>query len=153
MSRFLLLVLAWACACHAAPPARFHYLSTQAWRAAHPLPEPGTLASEVWPAPGSDCRVLAIRGDVPLHLHADREEWVYFLDGSGTIWVGPEGAGFVPAGAMTAYPAGYGDLFLLPRGTAHRFSGAATVVSIFAPAMPDPPDRVFPAEGLGAPGR
>lgn len=131
-----------AAACGGAPSAEFHYLNSNAWRHDHPQGEPGTQASAVWHAPDSDGRLLSVRGEVPTHYHDGREEWVYILEGSGTFWVGPAGAGFVAAADMVDYPIQGGDWFLIPRRTAHGFAGAATVLSIYSPPMPEPADRV-----------
>lgn len=141
-----LLLLPLASACAGAPPAEFHYANTEAWRQDHPQGTPGTQSSEVWEAPDSDGRLLAVRGEIKTHLHDGREEWIYILDGTGSLWVGPAGAGFVPAERMAPYPLARGDWFLVPRGTAHRFQGAATLLSIYSPGMPEEPDRVFAPE-------
>ncbi|TAH34451.1 MAG: cupin domain-containing protein [Planctomycetota bacterium] len=141
MKRLFLLPFL-AAACQSAPPAEFHYVNTEAWRQAHPQGTPGMQSSEAWPAPASDGRLLVVRGEVRLHYHAGREEWLYVLDGSGTFQVGPAAAEFVPPEQMTSYPVARGDLFLIPRRTAHSFRGAATLLVVYSPGMPEEPDRV-----------
>jgi mannose-6-phosphate isomerase-like protein (cupin superfamily) len=47
-------------------------------------------------------------GPVPKHLHADANEIQYYLEGTGTIWLGDK-----------EVKVGPGDLVIIPKGTVH----------------------------------
>jgi len=47
-------------------------------------------------------------GNVPKHLHADANEIQYYLEGTGTIWLGDKEIKVRP-----------GDLVIIPKGTVH----------------------------------
>jgi len=47
-------------------------------------------------------------GNVPKHLHADANEIQYYLEGTGTIWLGDKEIKVKP-----------GDLVIIPKGTVH----------------------------------
>lgn len=143
-SALLLLALG---ACQAGgPPAEFRYLNQAAWTDAHPRGEEAG-ESEVWTSPAADLRLWALPEGVGLHLHRGREEWLTVVEGAGRLLVGPAGAGFVPAGELQAYPLAAGDVFLLPRGTAHALVGSMTIQVLFSPPQPADFDVVFPPAG------
>ena len=121
-------------ACSAGPEAQFHYASTAAWIADHP-PVAGNAASDFWRAPGSAGRMLTLNLDEDLHLHAGREQWLFILSGRGNLFVGPAGAGFPDSQDMVRYPLAPGDVFLIPRSTAHSFHGKASVYLINSPGL------------------
>ena len=47
-------------------------------------------------------------GPVPKHMHMDANEIQYYLEGTGTIWLGDK-----------EVKVGPGDLFVIPKGTVH----------------------------------
>jgi len=96
--------------------------------------------------PGADLRsrtlvdtehgTVAIQsGNVMKHFHADADEIQLILDGTGSFWLGEREMQIKP-----------GDLVIIPRGTAHAGSRAATgrfrAVAIKLP--PQRPDDVHP---------
>lgn len=56
-----------------------------------------------------DGMTLAVQaGPVPKHLHTNANEIQYYLEGTGTIWLGDKEVQIKP-----------GDLVIIPKGTAH----------------------------------
>ena len=56
-----------------------------------------------------DGMTLAVQaGPVPKHLHVNANEIQYYLEGTGTIWLGDKEVAIKP-----------GDLVIIPKGTAH----------------------------------
>ena len=56
-----------------------------------------------------DGMTLAVQaGPVPKHFHANANEMQYYLEGTGTIWLGDKEVRVKP-----------GDLVVIPKGTAH----------------------------------
>ncbi len=123
--------------------AGFHYRSTAAWLDAHPRAEEAD-ESQTWRSPAADLRLWALPNGVRLHLHEGREEWLMVVDGHGTLRVGPTGGGLVAAEALQVYPLAAGDVFLIPRGTAHAIEGSVTIQVLFSPPQPEDFDVVFP---------
>ncbi|MDI1435526.1 cupin domain-containing protein [Polyangium sorediatum] len=79
--------------------------------------------------------VIQTRGTVPLHYHADHDELVVILEGSGTFSV--EGQSRVVKA---------GDVQVIPRGAVHSYvhegPGVTVVVSTFSSKF-DPKDRIM----------
>ncbi len=147
-SRFTALLLSvgtlFGTACATGPEAQFHYASTGSWVADHPTGQ-GNASSPTWSAPASAGQMLTLTRNEPIHLHANREQWIFFLAGHGNLFVGPEGAGFSATSAMVRYPISAGDVFLIPRQTAHSFQGVASFFLIHSPGLlPDETDFVEP---------
>ncbi|KAA3612884.1 MAG: cupin domain-containing protein [Planctomycetota bacterium] len=128
------------------PPASFQKLNVEAWLAAHPEADAAMAEDEVWQSPACDSRLRKVDGEIPLHLHQDREEWVLLLEGSGTFWIGPSGGGLASAGEVESMELKPGDWLLIPRRTLHGFRGRAAVMSNYSPPMPSSPDRIFAVE-------
>lgn len=79
--------------------------------------------------------VIQTRGTVPLHYHAEHDEFVVILEGSGT---------FTVEGQTRVVKAG--DVQVIPRGAVHSYvhegPGVTVVVSTFSPKF-DPNDRIM----------
>ena len=79
--------------------------------------------------------VIQTRGTVPLHYHAEHDEHVVILEGSGT---------FTVEGKTRGVKAG--DVQIIPRGAVHSYvhegPGVTVVVSTFSPKF-DPKDRIM----------
>ena len=80
----------------------------------------------------ADGATIAIQdGSPPKHLHANAHEIQYFLEGTGTIWLGDK--------EVTVKP---GDLVIIPKGTPHGgtkpISGQVKAIAIKTP--PQAPD-------------
>ncbi|MDC0743975.1 cupin domain-containing protein [Polyangium mundeleinium] len=79
--------------------------------------------------------VIQTRGTVPLHYHAEHDELVVILEGSGTFYV---------EGQTRVVKAG--DVQVIPRGVVHSYvhegPGVTVVVSTFSPKF-DPKDRIM----------
>ncbi|MDI3285104.1 cupin domain-containing protein [Polyangium sp. 15x6] len=79
--------------------------------------------------------VIQTRGTVPLHYHAEHDEFVVILEGSGT---------FTVEGQTRMVKAG--DVQVIPRGAVHSYvhegPGVTVVVSTFSPKF-DPKDRIM----------
>ncbi|MDI1445536.1 cupin domain-containing protein [Polyangium sp. 6x1] len=79
--------------------------------------------------------VIQTRGTVPLHYHAEHDELVVILEGSGTFSV---------EGQTRVVKAG--DVQVIPRGAVHSYvhegPGVTVVVSTFSPKF-DPKDRIM----------
>ncbi|HMK80177.1 MAG TPA: cupin domain-containing protein [Xanthobacteraceae bacterium] len=76
-------------------------------------------------------------GPVGKHLHVNANEIQYYLEGTGTIWLGDKEVRVGP-----------GDLVIIPKGTAHGGtkpdSGAFKAIAIKTP--PQAPDDVKPLD-------
>lgn len=74
-------------------------------------------------------------GSIPLHYHADHDEFVVIVSGRGRMVLG-----------QVEYEAKPGAIFFVPRGTLHAFHPVgkepAGAVSVFGPAF-DGKDRIF----------
>jgi len=72
-------------------------------------------------------------GPVPKHLHANANEIQYYVEGTGTIWLGDK-----------QVKVGPGDLVIIPKGTAHGGSkpdgGVFKAIAIKTP--PQAPDDI-----------
>jgi len=141
----LIAVLAAGCQ-GAGPAADFHYRNNPAWADAHPR-RGAASESPTWRSPAADLRLWALPDGVRLHLHEGREEWLMVVAGTGRLRVGPTGGGLVGAAALQAYPLAPGDVFLIPRRTAHALEGSLTIQVLFSPPQPEDFDVVFPAGG------
>ncbi|MRG95531.1 cupin domain-containing protein [Polyangium spumosum] len=79
--------------------------------------------------------VIQTRGAVPAHYHAEHDELVVILEGSGT---------FTVEGQTRVVKAG--DVQVIPRGAVHSYvhdgPGVTVVVSTFSPRF-DPKDRIM----------
>lgn len=79
--------------------------------------------------------VIQTRGAVPLHYHAEHDELVVILEGTGT---------FTVEGQTRVVKAG--DVQVIPRGAVHSYvhegPGVTVVVSTFSPKF-DPKDRIM----------
>jgi mannose-6-phosphate isomerase-like protein (cupin superfamily) len=79
-----------------------------------------------------DGMTLAVQaGPVPKHMHMNANEIQYYLEGTGTIWLGDKEVKIKP-----------GDLVIIPKGTAHGGTktdgGAFKAIAIKTP--PQAPD-------------
>ena len=76
-------------------------------------------------------------GPVPKHLHVNANEIQYYLEGSGTIWLGDKEVHVGP-----------GDLVVIPKGTAHGGTkpdaGSPQFKAIAIKTPPQAPDDVKP---------
>jgi mannose-6-phosphate isomerase-like protein (cupin superfamily) len=83
-----------------------------------------------------DGMTLAVQaGPVPKHMHMNANEIQYYLEGTGTIWLGDKEVQIKP-----------GDLVIIPKGTAHggtkMESGVFKAIAIKTP--PQAPDDIKP---------
>src|ERR1043166_8657930 len=84
-----------------------------------------------------DGMTLAVQaGPVPKHLHKTAHEIQYYLEGTGTIWLGDKEVQIKP-----------GDLVIIPKGTAHggTKTQGAPFKAIAIKTPPQAPDDVNPA--------
>jgi len=76
-------------------------------------------------------------GPVPKHLHVNANEMQYYLEGTGTIWLGDKEVHVGP-----------GDLVVIPKGTAHGGTkpdaGSPQFKAIAIKTPPQAPDDVKP---------
>jgi mannose-6-phosphate isomerase-like protein (cupin superfamily) len=83
-----------------------------------------------------DGMTLAVQaGPVPKHLHVNANEIQYYLEGTGTIWLGDKEVQIKP-----------GDLVIIPKGTAHggTKTDGAPFKAIAIKTPPQAPDDVKP---------
>ena len=83
-----------------------------------------------------DGMTLAVQaGPVPKHLHTNANEIQYYLEGTGTIWLGDKEVQIRP-----------GDLVIIPKGTAHggTKTEGAPFKAIAIKTPPQAPDDVKP---------
>jgi mannose-6-phosphate isomerase-like protein (cupin superfamily) len=81
-----------------------------------------------------DGMTLAVQaGPVPKHYHANANEIQYYLEGTGTIWLGDKEVPIKP-----------GDLVIIPKGTAHggTKTDGAPFKAIAIKTPPQAPDDV-----------
>jgi len=81
-----------------------------------------------------DGMTLAVQaGPVPKHYHANANEIQYYLEGTGTIWLGDKEVPIKP-----------GDLVIIPKGTAHggTKTEGAPFKAIAIKTPPQAPDDV-----------
>ena len=79
-----------------------------------------------------DGMTLAVQaGPVPKHLHTNANEIQYYLEGTGTIWLGDK--------EVTVKP---GDLVIIPKGTPHAGTkpNGRTIKAIAIKTPPQAPD-------------
>ena len=81
-----------------------------------------------------DGMTLAVQaGPVPKHYHANANEIQYYLEGTGTIWLGDKEVQIKP-----------GDLVIIPKGTPHggtKVTGR-TIKAIAIKSPPQAPDDI-----------
>ena len=83
-----------------------------------------------------DGMTLAVQaGPVPKHMHVNANEIQYYLEGTGTIWLGDKEVQIKP-----------GDLVIIPKGTAHggTKTDGAPFKAIAIKTTPQAPDDVKP---------
>ena len=85
-----------------------------------------------------DGMTLAVQaGPVPKHMHMNANEIQYYLEGTGTIWLGDKEVRVKP-----------GDLVVIPKGTAHGGTkpdaGSAPIKAIALKTPPQAPDDIKP---------
>jgi len=81
-----------------------------------------------------DGMTLAVQGGpVPKHMHLNANEMQYYLEGTGTIWLGDRQVPIKP-----------GDLVIIPKGTAHggTKTDGAPFKAIAIKTPPQAPDDV-----------
>jgi mannose-6-phosphate isomerase-like protein (cupin superfamily) len=80
-----------------------------------------------------DGMTLAVQhGPVPKHMHMNAHEIQYYLEGTGTIWLGDKEVQIKP-----------GDLVIIPKGTAHggtKVEGGGHFKAIAIKTPPQAPD-------------
>jgi len=79
---------------------------------------------------GTDNATVAVQsGNVAKHIHPKTDEIQYIIEGSGTMWLGPDRKDFKP-----------GTLIVIPKGTAHAgttvTSGPVKAIVIKIPPQP-----------------
>ena len=78
-------------------------------------------------------------GPVPKHLHVNANEIQYYLEGTGTIWLGDKEVHVGP-----------GDLVIIPKGTAHGGTkpdaGSPAFKAIAIKTPPQAPDDLKPLD-------
>jgi mannose-6-phosphate isomerase-like protein (cupin superfamily) len=83
-----------------------------------------------------DGMTLAVQaGPVPKHMHMNANEIQYYLEGTGTIWLGDKEVQIKP-----------GDLVIIPKGTAHggTKTEGAPFKAIAIKTPPQAPDDIKP---------
>ena len=84
-----------------------------------------------------DGMTLAVQaGPVPKHMHMNANEIQYYLEGTGTIWLGDKEVQIKP-----------GDLVIIPKGTAHggtKVEGGGHFKAIAIKTPPQAPDDIKP---------
>jgi mannose-6-phosphate isomerase-like protein (cupin superfamily) len=83
-----------------------------------------------------DGMTLAVQvGPVPKHMHMNANEIQYYLEGTGTIWLGDKEVQIKP-----------GDLVIIPKGTAHggTKTQGAPFKAIAIKTPPQAPDDIKP---------
>jgi mannose-6-phosphate isomerase-like protein (cupin superfamily) len=105
---------------------------------------PDLVGDKLGPASGSGLRsrtyviqdgmTLGVQvGPVPKHIHVNAHEIQYYLEGTGTIWLGDKEVQIKP-----------GDLVIIPKGTAHggTKTDGAPFKAIAIKTPPQKPDDV-----------